>query len=65
MFSLFYRPWSGKYVKLSETDWYSCVVCDEELFSSDSKFDSGCGWPTFFDVTQSSKVKLSADYSLG
>lgn len=44
---------------------YSCVVCGEQLFSSQSKYDSGCGWPAFNDVTDNNKIKLTADMSHG
>ena len=44
---------------------YCCVVCDEELFSSETKFDSGCGWPAFYNVVDNKKVILQADLSHG
>lgn len=37
------RPFSGKYLKLNDNGMYTCVVCNEELFSSDNQYDSGCG----------------------
>lgn len=39
------RPYTGKYTKFYEKGMYVCVVCHQELFSSDHKYDSGCGWP--------------------
>lgn len=56
-------PHSGKYNKHSEKGTYTCVACGQELFSSDTKFDSGSGWPSFTDVTQSEHVKLIDDYA--
>lgn len=46
-------PWSGEYVKLKDNGMYACVVCKEELFSSAFKYESGCGWPSFYDVDKS------------
>lgn len=61
----FNRPFSGEYLKLNDNGMYACVVCGEELFSSECKFDSGCGWPAFNDVTDGKKVKLTQDTSHG
>src|SRR5690625_3280678 len=44
-----FRPFTGEYDQFFEGGTYSCVVCHQDLFSSDTKFDSGCGWPAFFD----------------
>ncbi|KAG8232439.1 hypothetical protein J437_LFUL012363 [Ladona fulva] len=55
------RAFTGKYYKTSEAGTYSCVVCHQELFSSDAKYDSGCGWPAFRNVLQQGLVKLSKD----
>ena len=44
---------------------YFCVGCNTELFSSDQKFDSHCGWPSFFDPSKVENVKTSVDYLLG
>jgi len=44
---------------------YFCVGCDTELFSSEQKFDSRCGWPSFFDPSKVDNVKTSVDYLLG
>ena len=43
----------GEYVRLKDNGTYACVVCGEELFSSDTKYESGCGWPSFYDVEES------------
>lgn len=44
---------------------YRCAVCNADLFSSDTKFESGTGWPSFYDVAKSKNVKLIADNSYG
>ncbi|XP_073971731.1 methionine sulfoxide reductase SelR isoform X2 [Rhodnius prolixus] len=59
------RPFSGKYNKTTDQGIYSCIVCGLELFSSDTKYDSGCGWPAFNDVLDKGLVKLSKDTSNG
>lgn len=53
-------PWSGTYVKNHESGVYQCKRCNEPLFKSDSKFDSGTGWPSFDDFIGKS-VKLVKD----
>ena len=58
-------PFSGKHLKNKEKGMYTCMVCGAQLFSSDTKFDSGTGWPSFYDVAQNEAVKLSDDSSLG
>lgn len=62
---LHFRPFSGCYNKSKESGIYTCVVCNEELFSSKTKFESGCGWPAFNDVIDQGKVKLTKDTSHG
>jgi peptide-methionine (R)-S-oxide reductase len=59
------RPFTGKYNKFYEKGTYVCVVCQQDLFSSDTKYDSGCGWPAFNDVLEKGKVTLHNDPSLG
>ncbi|XP_019864912.1 methionine-R-sulfoxide reductase B1 isoform X2 [Aethina tumida] len=59
------RPFSGCYNKTYDPGTYVCVVCEQELFSSDTKYDSGCGWPAFNDVLDAGKVKLTPDTSGG
>lgn len=54
-------PFSGKYLKHDQKGMYTCAVCGAQLFSSDTKFDSGSGWPSFYDVSKSTAVKLTED----
>jgi peptide-methionine (R)-S-oxide reductase len=58
-------PFSGKYVNHHEKGTYTCVVCGNQLFSSDTKFDSGSGWPSFYDIANSSAVIKKEDRSHG
>lgn len=58
-------PFSGEYVHNKETGMYHCVVCDAPLFSSDTKFESNSGWPSFWDAVNNSAVKLVEDTSHG
>jgi peptide-methionine (R)-S-oxide reductase len=57
------RPFSGNLNYNKEKGVYTCVACGQELFSSDTKFESGTGWPSFYDVISSDKVKLKEDNS--
>lgn len=56
---------SGKYWDHHEDGTYVCVVCDVELFSSDTKFDSGTGWPSFWQPLEDERVTVIEDRSLG
>lgn len=58
------RPFSGQYNKFYKNGFYSCIVCNERLFSSQTKFDSGCGWPAFWDSIDKHKLKFVKDASL-
>lgn len=58
-------PGSGKYNKHHEPGMYVCVACGQELFSSDTKYDSGTGWPAFWDPVNNTNVKTEEDRSLG
>ncbi len=59
------RPFAGKYYEHKEKGVYVCICCEEELFSSMAKFDSGTGWPSFYEPTSSDKVTEETDHSLG
>lgn len=56
---------SGKYYALHDEGEYLCICCGNELFSSDTKYDSGCGWPSFYAPLEQSKVENTPDYSYG
>ncbi|WP_345433157.1 peptide-methionine (R)-S-oxide reductase MsrB [Actinoallomurus vinaceus] len=58
-------PWSGEYVSTKTEGVYRCRACGAELFRSDTKFDSHCGWPSFYQPTESDAVTLLRDTSLG
>ena len=58
------RPFTGEYDKLYEAGTYKCAGCGTELFSSSSKYDSGCGWPAFYDALPE-KIEESEDNSFG
>lgn len=55
------KPFSGKYVKWKEEGVFNCIVCGSALFTSDTKFDSGSGWPAFYDVISKGKVLLKEE----
>ncbi len=58
-------PWTGVYVDNHDSGSYRCAACGQELFMSTAKFDSGSGWPSFYDVAAEGKVDLIDDKSLG
>lgn len=58
-------PGSGKWLHNDARGMYVCVNCGQELFASDTKFDSGTGWPSFWNPTNVSQVKTVDDYELG
>ena len=59
------HPFSGKYVDNKEPGKYRCACCGELLFDAATKFDSGTGWPSFWDVAKQGKVKQIEDSSHG
>lgn len=58
-------PGSGKFLHHKDAGMYVCAVCGQELFASDTKFDSGTGWPSFWDPAVKANVKTEDDSSLG
>jgi len=58
-------PFSGKYVFSKDEGIYKCAVCDNPLFSSNAKFDSGTGWPSFYQPVTPDAVKYDKDTSSG
>jgi len=59
------RAFTGKYWDHKEKGIYNCKACGEPLFLSDSKFDSGCGWPSFFQPSDKTKISETMDKSHG
>ena len=58
-------PGSGKFLDNKAAGMYVCVVCDQELFKSDTKFDSKTGWPSFWDPAAGAHVTTQEDHELG
>ena len=58
-------PFSGSLLHNKETGMYTCAACGQPLFSSDTKFESGSGWPSFYDVESKGAVKLLDDDTYG
>ena len=59
------RPFTGEYTDTKTVGVYRCRACDAELFKSETKFDSHCGWPSFYDPADSKAVELIEDRSAG
>lgn len=59
------RPWTSKYESFHETGTYYCAACGNPLFKSDTKFDSGCGWPSFYEPISKSSIIYTPDNSHG
>lgn len=57
-------PFTGEYHDEKSNGVYKCVCCNDDLFSSDCKFDSGTGWPSFYDCIKSENIELKEDSSL-
>ncbi|GAB6858830.1 peptide-methionine (R)-S-oxide reductase MsrB [Microbacterium xylanilyticum] len=59
------RPWTGELLDEHRAGLYTCGACGAELFRSGTKFDSGCGWPSFYESVRPEAVELIEDTSLG
>ncbi|WP_037914201.1 peptide-methionine (R)-S-oxide reductase MsrB [Actinacidiphila yeochonensis] len=59
------RPYTGEYTDTKQEGVYSCRACGAELFRSGTKFESHCGWPSFYDPSDSDAVELIEDRSMG
>ena len=57
------KPFSGKYYNSKEKGIYKCICCSSELFSSDTKFDSGTGWPSFYAPLKKENIECHNDSS--
>ncbi len=58
-------PFTGQYTYSKEDGMYRCAACGNDLFSSDTKFESGTGWPSFYEPANAEAVELRPDSSLG
>ena len=59
------RAFSGEYWNVDDDGTYHCIVCDEPLFSSETKYDAGCGWPSFTDPLAQEKITRKEDRTHG
>jgi peptide-methionine (R)-S-oxide reductase len=59
------RPWTSKYENFHETGTYYCAACGNALFKSDTKFESGCGWPSFYEPVSKTSIINTPDNSHG
>ena len=59
------KPYSGEYWNVFEDGIYRCAACGAPLFDSDTKYDSHCGWPSFYDALDKTKIATADDYKLG
>ena len=59
------RPWTGELLDEKREGLYTCKACGNELFIAGTKFDSGCGWPSFYESVRPEAVELRDDRSLG
>ncbi|EMY63215.1 peptide-methionine (R)-S-oxide reductase MsrB [Leptospira terpstrae] len=59
------RPFSGEYYEHKEKGTYLCVCCGEALFSSNAKYDSGSGWPSYYEPVRKEAVATESDQSHG
>jgi peptide-methionine (R)-S-oxide reductase len=59
------RPWTSRYETFAEIGTYYCAVCGNALFRSDTKFESGCGWPSFYEPISKGGIIYAEDHSFG
>lgn len=59
------RPWTSKFENFKEVGTYYCAVCGNPLFKSDTKFESGCGWPSFYEPVTKGSIIYTPDHSHG
>ena len=59
------RPWSGALLEEHRDGLFTCGACGNELFRSGTKFESGCGWPSFYEAVRPEAVELIDDHTLG
>ena len=59
------RPWTSKFENFSDTGTYYCAACGNPLFKSDTKFDSGCGWPSFYEPISKTSIIYTPDNTHG
>jgi peptide-methionine (R)-S-oxide reductase len=59
------RPWTSKFENFSDTGTYYCAACGNALFKSDTKFDSGCGWPSFYEPITKGSIIYTPDHTHG
>lgn len=59
------RPFTGRYWDTTDNGIYRCVGCGTALFASDTKFDAGCGWPSYFEAINPDNVRQEIDTSHG
>ena len=59
------RPWTSPFEKHKEIGTYYCAACGNPLFKSDTKFESGCGWPSFYEPIGKGNILYTPDYSHG
>jgi peptide-methionine (R)-S-oxide reductase len=59
------RPWTSKFESFKEVGTYYCKACGNPLFKSDTKFDSGCGWPSFYEPVTKGSIIYTPDNTLG
>ena len=59
------RPWTSKFENFSDTGTYYCAACGNPLFRSNTKFDAGCGWPSFYEPISKTSIIYTDDNTLG